>query len=59
MVGVSGKVAAVKMKSKGQIGAISGAQSFILPTGTVPEKPAGEKALKIRLEVCRASQNGY
>ena len=32
---------------------------FIVPTGTVPEKPAGEKALKIRLEVCRASQNGY
>ena len=32
---------------------------FKVPTGTVPEKPAGEKALKIRLEVCRASQNGY
>ena len=32
---------------------------FILPTGRVPERPAGGKALKIRQAVCRASQNAY
>ena len=32
---------------------------FILPTGRVPERPAGGKALKIRQAVCRASQNAH